>query len=500
MGSCAPFAAAAMRSAEALIRWLRRSESRAAIVAAAGVAAVLGLQALLLYGFVAGEYLEEADRQLARQAAFVERMASSSGAAELDRVLDGATRRGDAEVAALDRGEPASSLGVRLRGADGGVVRSWGAWPGSGEPVALGSGLDLWWAGLGLDRSSFLVRRVEGADGLAFEVAAPLARYRAELDEVRDGLLAILGVSFVAGIAIALLALRRSLRPLREATQLLTSIDAERIGTRLPERGTGDFVDQHAVALNAALGRLSAAFERLRSFSSDVAHELRTPISRIRNTAEVGLMESAGRPDAREALQGILRSVEDLGRLVEALLLLARLDEGRQRIESSPLSVREWLGGLLELYRPLCAEREIELRAALEPLSLAGDRTLLDRALCNLLDNALLHGGEGRRIEVAARAERGGVELSVADAGPGVPSRERERIFDRFSRLDAARSRGGAGVGLALARAIAKAHGGSLGVGESPLGGARFVLWLPGAVRTAGVAQHEDFVIHDGAP
>lgn len=466
-----------MPSAERPARWLRRTEIRAALAAGTAVAVLLGFQSLLFYGFVGMEYLEEAERQIQQRCEVLERV----GAARVDAPADAL----DGMLEAITRGGPEPTVAVRLRGGDGRVARTWGAWPASGRALLARSQWERWRDVLRMAPESFLLRRIDGAGGASYEVALSLRHYRGELDEVRDGLLVILAVSFVAGVGIALLAVRRSFAPLRAGTRVLASLDAGQLRARLPERGTGDLVDQHATALNAALDRIADAYERLRNFSADVAHELRTPINRIRNAAELGLMESADAKTAREALQTTLDSVEGLGRLVDALLLLARLDEHEQALRPSRLSADEWLGGLLELYRPLCSEQGIELTASVEPVVLRGDPGLLDRALCNLLDNAIVHGGKGGRIDVGVHARDGGVEVSVADAGPGVPPRDRERIFDRFARLDPSRAGHGAGIGLALARAIAEAHGGTLGVTDSPLGGARFALWLPQGPGTA---------------
>jgi signal transduction histidine kinase len=142
--------------------------------------------------------------------------------------------------------------------------------------------------------------------------------------------------------------------------------------------------------------------------------------------------------------------------------------------------VRAWLDGLLSLYGPACDERRIVITSQIEDLLLVGERSLLDRAVCNLLDNAISHGARGGRVDLRARRTADGVEIAVSDAGPGISDIDGRRVFERFVRLDPARSSPGPGLGLSVALAIARAHGGALRLADSALGGACFVLSIPG--------------------
>jgi signal transduction histidine kinase len=167
--------------------------------------------------------------------------------------------------------------------------------------------------------------------------------------------------------------------------------------------------------------------------------------------------------------------------LIEDMLLLARGDEGGLAPRPERLAVGAVVGDLVELYRPTCEERDVTLALAAPACApeVATDRQLLQRAVSNLLDNAVRHTPAGGHIEVELRQEAGRTRISVSDSGEGVPEPERERIFDRFVQLDPARSAGGAGLGLPIARMIARLLGGDLGVASSALGGARFELVLP---------------------
>ena len=169
--------------------------------------------------------------------------------------------------------------------------------------------------------------------------------------------------------------------------------------------------------------------------------------------------------------------------MIGDMLLLARGEEGRLAVRPQPLAVADVVGDLAELYRPSCEEREVVL-SVLErddPGKLDTDPHLLQHAVSNLLDNAVRHAPRGGRIEVELRREGEQAHIAISDSGPGVPEPERERIFDRFVQLDPARSQGGAGLGLPIARMIARLLGGDLTVRSSALGGACFELILRGA-------------------
>jgi signal transduction histidine kinase len=231
-------------------------------------------------------------------------------------------------------------------------------------------------------------------------------------------------------------------------------------GIRLPLPDSHDEIHALAVTLNAMLERLAAAATRERQFVADVAHELRSPLAAMHTQLEVGL----NHPDAatrKELLAGTLQDTERLADLVEDLLVLARL-EAEPRISKAAVDV----GHLVNV-------------TTAEPQIVRGDRQALGRAIDNLVANANRHAD--RVVVSVERVDRATVEIRVDDDGPGVPVADRLRIFERFVRLDDARARedGGCGLGLAIVQATAAAHGGSVRVEDSDLGGARFTLGLP---------------------
>jgi signal transduction histidine kinase len=305
-----------------------------------------------------------------------------------------------------------------------------------------------------------------------------LAHFAAETAEVGKGLAMVSLASGVIALVIALMATARAFLPLRRSTALLKTVDERDLGRRLPVRGTDDPVDNHARTLNRVLEKIDTSFSRLRAFTSDAAHELRTPLNRIGNVAEVALLE--GDPERlRSGIESIQRTSEALSSMVRSLLLLAEMDEASIAPAGSSIDTQVWLRRLAEIYTPLYEEAGVKLEARSDAATIMGDRVLLDRILTNLLENALRYAGPGDRVEVESVRSEAGLRVSIDDSGPGIPVHERERVFDRFSQIDSDRSSPGSGLGLAVARAIARLHGGDLTVEASRLGGARFVWWLP---------------------
>ncbi|MFC7882298.1 sensor histidine kinase [Streptomyces sp. NPDC057376] len=262
---------------------------------------------------------------------------------------------------------------------------------------------------------------------------------------------------------------RRALRPVEGIRREMAAITAsEDLARRVPVPGTHDEVARLASTTNETLAALESSVERQRRFVADASHELRSPIASLRTQLEV----AAAHPELLD-LDGAVEDTVRLQRLAADLLLLARLDAGER-----PADARVDLAGLA---REAAGDRAgVRVRAE-DDVTVAGSRGQLGRVLSNLLDNAQRHARSA--VEVSVRRDGEAAVVAVADDGEGVPAADRERVFERFVRLDAARSRddGGAGLGLAIARDVAVRHGGTLTVHDAPAGGALFELRLPGA-------------------
>ncbi|MEC4018410.1 sensor histidine kinase [Streptomyces sp. H27-D2] len=309
---------------------------------------------------------------------------------------------------------------------------------------------------------------------------APLTTEQAAVGTVRNAMLVGLPVLLLVVAGVTWLMTRRALRPVEGIRREMAAITAsEDLTRRVPESSAGDEVSRLARTTNETLSALESSVERQRRFVADASHELRSPIASLRTQLEVGVAH----PELLD-VDGAVADTVRLQRLAADLLLLARLDAGER-----PADGRVELDRLVRTELSQRNGDRLPVRVAeLSELRVAGSRGQLGRVLGNLLDNAQRHAGS--EVVVRVRREAGWAVLEVADDGAGVPETERERIFERFVRLDDARARddGGAGLGLAIARDVAVRHGGTLtvevplgpgGPGETPSGGAVFVLRLP---------------------
>ncbi|MET9518524.1 HAMP domain-containing sensor histidine kinase [Streptomyces sp. NPDC002994] len=306
---------------------------------------------------------------------------------------------------------------------------------------------------------------------------APLAAEQDAVGTVREAMLIGLPALLVVVGGVTWLVTRRALRPVEGIRREMAAITAsEDLSRRVPEPDAHDEVARLAVTTNETLAALEASVERQRRFVADASHELRSPIASLRTQLEVG----AAHPELLD-VEGAVRDTVRLQGLAADLLLLARLDAGER-----PGRARVDLGALVrEEVSQRTADRVPVVVKGSGVFDVAGSRGQLARVLGNLLDNAQRHARSS--VEIRLRGVGGAVMVEVADDGAGVPVGERERIFERFVRLDDARTRddGGAGLGLAIARDVATRHGGSLSVGEGEGGGALFTLRLPAAAVSA---------------
>src|SRR5215210_6860056 len=341
-------------------------------------------------------------------------------------------------------------------------------------------------------RAAFTVERdALGPDGdPARLLAAPVrARGRrlvvvagAFLDDRRDELHSLAGLLAVGGAGALLLAslagygvAAGALRPVERMRRRAAGIQTADPGARLPVPPARDEIGRLGETLNAMLERLEAAFERERTFVADASHELRTPLSVLKTELELALREGRTREQLVDALRSAAEETDRLVRLAEDLLVIARSDQGRLPIRPTRLAARDVLDGVAE--RHAGHGGSVEVRGA-EGLEVDADRLRLEQALGNLVDNALRYGGGA--VELSAEPAGGGVRMWVRDGGAGFPDGFAAHAFERFTRADAARGRGGAGLGLAIVAAIAQAHGGAAGAANRPEGGAEVWIFLPG--------------------
>jgi signal transduction histidine kinase len=292
----------------------------------------------------------------------------------------------------------------------------------------------------------------------------------------------------VLGLAGGFFVTRRVLKRVDAMTDTTRTIMQGDLTGRLPIAGTGDELDRLAGNLNAMLERIEALMHGLKEVSDNIAHDLKTPLTRLRNRCEEALRLAEDESQYRAALEGTIEESDALIRTFNALLMIARAESGQARDDMSEFDAAEIARGVGDLYEPLADDKGLVLKVdAPASAPVRGNRELISQALANLVDNAIKYGkpngaanGAEADIVVKANGEGDRILLTVADAGPGIPEADRSRAVERFVRLEQSRSQPGSGLGLSLASAVARLHGGELKL-EDNAPGLRTVISLPRA-------------------
>ncbi len=347
----------------------------------------------------------------------------------------------------------------------------------------------------------FVVSKTIESESLGVRVAAvPLSKNSnnpfgfsvvGESPKKIEGGLRRLRRDFFAGVPLVLLVAslggyflaRKSLAPIALMNAQTQRITAENLSSRLDVTNPRDELGQLATTINALLARLDATFTEQQRFIADASHELRTPLAVLRGETEVALEQNRGAEDYRESLALIKDEAERLTRIVENLFILARQPVDQHSIMKEPLRLNEVVSECVRSAQVLATQRGLRLHldGATSEVNFTGDDEMLKRMLLNLLDNAVKYTAPGGDVGVALSTQNGSARIVVTDSGIGIPASDRPRIFDRFYRVDKARSRalGGAGLGLSIAKWIVEAHGGTIAVQSAPKQGSEFIVQLP---------------------
>jgi len=293
------------------------------------------------------------------------------------------------------------------------------------------------------------------------------------------GLPVALAIAGAGGYGLA----RRTLAPLDSMTRRAGQITAERLTERLPVENPEDELGQLARVFNDTLARLERSFDQLRRFTADASHELRTPLTAIRTVGEVGLQREGDAAHYKDTIGSMLEEVNRLTSLVDDLLAISRADAGHIQLRPANVSVVDLVRESAALLEALAEEKGQHLAVEGNGGAVVyGDRLMLRQALVNLIDNAVKHSPAGGRISIRVEA-RGREEavVEVEDSGPGIDPEHRSRVFDRFYRVDKARSRdaGGAGLGLSIAKWAVEANGGRIELESKQDKGCTFRIRLP---------------------
>lgn len=306
----------------------------------------------------------------------------------------------------------------------------------------------------------------------------------AELSELRRTAFGLTGVGAVVlllGIAGGWWLVSRAIRPIDHISAAAVKISAGDLSQRINVAETESELGRLATVLNSTFARLDAAFAQQQQFTSDAAHELRTPVSVILTQTQTTLNRERSAAEYREAVESCQRAAQRMRRLIESLLELARLDAGQQPMKQFPFDLAQTARDCVTLVGPLAEARHVKISCDIPPLDCMGDSDHLSQVVTNLLINAITHNKESGEVRVIGSAKNGSVILTVSDTGIGIPAEDLPRVFDRFFRVDKSRTSGNTGLGLAISKAIVEAHGGVIEVASTRDIGTVFTLRLPTA-------------------
>ena len=277
-----------------------------------------------------------------------------------------------------------------------------------------------------------------------------------------------LGLTFILGALGAVVSARHLVRRVEEMNKTAHSIIRGDMKSRMVLSGAGDEFDRLAQSFNAMMDEIEHLVDSIRSVSDNIAHDLRTPLNRLRSRIEVALLSSTSSEDHRDVLAATIQDADHLLGTFNALLAISRAESGERLHQFSFLDPALLVADVAELYEPLIQDKGQSLVVQTHPgLQVWGDRHLLFQALANLLDNAVKYTPATGQIRVQVGPVDGGVTIVVADSGPGIPELDRDRVLDRFVRLDATRTSPGNGLGLSLVRAVSDLHGAVLSLGDN---------------------------------
>ncbi|HWD58804.1 MAG TPA: HAMP domain-containing sensor histidine kinase [Stellaceae bacterium] len=424
--------------------------------------------AVSVFGVLLSVYWMSAD--------FVERQTQATLDAEIAGLAEQYAQRGLSGliqiVAARAAGDRGDGMLYLVTNADGhplaGNITGWPqGTPVAPGPVAFNVEMKV--------KGRTQMRPAQGAlivipDGYRLLVARDISDAALYRERIKETLLWSGLVALIAGLIGGAVMSRNLLRRVEQVNRTAERVMGGNLSDRVPRKGTGDEFDQLAANLNNMLDQIERLMAGMREVSDNIAHDLRTPLARLRARLELSLIGNRDNDEPEDGAQStaVRAAIDEADRLLatfNALLNIAEAESGTRRGAAEPLDLAQTARAAAELYEPVAEEQGCALTLDVEPgIMIRGDRHLLSQAVANLLDNALKYGGG--EVRLSAHQADGRAALEVCDSGPGIPEAEREAVFDRFVRLEPSRSTPGNGLGLSLVRAVARLHNGTVALGE----------------------------------
>jgi len=318
-------------------------------------------------------------------------------------------------------------------------------------------------------------------DGHLIEIGMTLTGNELLMERYRETFGYAVLVMLISGALLGWLAARRAMAGVQRVTKTAVRIGGKDLSRRVPLGKEGQEINDLVHGFNEMLERIEILVAELKTVSDNVAHDLRSPITRIRGIAETTLAGPEDIKSYKEMAGAVIEESDRLVELINTMLEIARTDSGIANLDYNRLDLRGIVREAADLFGPLAEDRggAIQCRLPDDPVLVSGDIKRLQRAVANILDNAIKHNGDGCLVRLTLNTEAGQANLLISDTGPGISEVDMSRVFDRFYRAEKSRTTPGSGLGLSLALAIIRAHGGNISVKSSPLNGSLFTITLP---------------------
>jgi heavy metal sensor kinase len=318
---------------------------------------------------------------------------------------------------------------------------------------------------------------------IILQVGLAMESYSRFLEAFQKIFIATMTVLILLAAGVGWFMARRAVSGVETVTRTAQKISGGTLEERVPVKGRGDEIDTLALTFNQMLDRIQALLKEIKEMSDNIAHDLRSPIARIRGVAEVTLTSGKAVSEYESMAASIIEECDRLLDMINTMLMISKTELGVNRFSDRDVDLTAVVRQACELFEPTAEDKRLAFSCEVQDgIHVTGDIPMLQRMLSNLLDNAIKYTPSGGRVHIVASESQGQVVVAVQDTGTGISNHDLPRIFERFFRCDQSRSQAGVGLGLSLARAIARAHGGNITVASTPNEGSTFTVTLPKSI------------------